>query len=189
LAYVVEREPDGADLLALHVPVGGVVVPRSGRGGPRLLDEELVVEDVRRGRAHRSGRERACARAKDVLGKLVVAPPEELVVVEAARGALRRGVLVAERAGVGHVGLRRLSQHLDPSGWQHAAKHYSALLGKLLNVRLGHGRERVDARQRAQRRQRAHAAADSQDVFQHASLEKLALLLYLNWFKSISGGE
>eukprot|EP00967_Tisochrysis_lutea_P054759 scaffold68598_cov28-Tisochrysis_lutea.AAC.1 len=56
--HLVERDPDGADLLALHMPVGGVVVPGRGRRCARLLDKELVVEDVGRRRAHRLGGER-----------------------------------------------------------------------------------------------------------------------------------
>lgn len=134
-------------------------MPRSGRRGAGLLDEQLVVEDVRAGRPHRPRRQRAGAGTQNVLCELGVAAPEELVVVEAAGRALRGRVLVAQRSRVGQIGLRRLAEHLNPLGRQHTPQHNRALLAQLVNVGVRHGGPRVDARQSAQRRRRAQAAA------------------------------
>mmetsp|Transcript_45610 Transcript_45610/g.151202 ORF Transcript_45610/g.151202 Transcript_45610/m.151202 type:complete len:314 (+) Transcript_45610:228-1169(+) len=155
--HLVEGEPDRADLLPAQMPVGRVVVPRGRRRGARLLDEELVVEDVRRPRTHCPCGDGARARAEHKVCKDGVAVPEELVVVEASSGAGGGGVLVAERAWLGEVRLGAFAHRLHPRR-KRAAQDDGAVLIEARNVGVGeHGG--VGAGQRggrgAGRRQRA----------------------------------
>src|SRR6201999_3076381 len=46
----IEGDPDRGDLPAFHRPVGLVLVPGRGMGGAWFLHEQLVVEEISRGR-------------------------------------------------------------------------------------------------------------------------------------------
>mmetsp|Transcript_26961 Transcript_26961/g.60303 ORF Transcript_26961/g.60303 Transcript_26961/m.60303 type:complete len:205 (+) Transcript_26961:485-1099(+) len=143
----VECDPYTAHHVALDVPVGRVVVPRRGGHRARLLDEELVVEHVRGARAHGPRRQGADLGAEHPLLKHAVPVPQELVVVEAAARALRRGVLVAERAGRAQVLLGGVAHRFYPPGARDLPEHDGAVV-----VELPDGGVRevgcVDARQR-----------------------------------------
>mmetsp|Transcript_13550 Transcript_13550/g.36235 ORF Transcript_13550/g.36235 Transcript_13550/m.36235 type:complete len:305 (-) Transcript_13550:17-931(-) len=145
--HLVERHPERADLIAVQMPVGCVVVPRRRGRCAGFLHEELVVEDVSCLAAQNTCGDGSNTRGSDILAESWVPHPKELVVVKAARDALSRSVLVTERTGLVHVCLRSVAERLHPGCVEHRAKDYRAILGKALNVRVSN-QGRIHARER-----------------------------------------
>ena len=92
--------------------------------------------------------------------------------MESPAGARRRGVLVAQRAGVAEVLLGRGAQRIEPRARQQPAQHGRAVGVELLGV--GRGQPRV-RRGWAARRGAASACAAARAERTNASLSSLSL--------------
>src|SRR6185369_10849066 len=94
-------------------PVGLILVPGRGMGGAGLLHEQLVVEEVGRGRAHQLGGDgwsRGVERSRAEVGILL---PHEHVAEELPGGAAL-GEVGGVGSGRGEVALDGAAQALDP---------------------------------------------------------------------------
>src|SRR5260370_19990121 len=109
----IERDPRRGDLPALYRPIRLVLVPwrRMGRAG--LLHEELVVEEIRRRRAHQARGDGRSRRGERGSAELAVVLPHEHV-AEEFPGSAAFSEVRGMRARRGEVALDRRTQALDP---------------------------------------------------------------------------
>ncbi len=108
------------------------MVPRGRIGGSGFLDQNVLVEDVRRLRLHQFGshlRRRGVEEETPVLRN----PIPVAVVAEEIPVVPSRRVIFAELSGFGHVAVHTLAQRVNPLR-EHPAQDNRPLLLKFLNV-------------------------------------------------------
>ena len=136
----IERDPVGAELLAVHRHVWLILMPLREAFGAGLLHEHLVVEERDGGRAREGTGDLG---ARPLQGERLhlrhVAPKIEVVKEEAGVGFL--GIDFDMGAGFRHVGGDAFAQSLDPVPVDHAAQAHHAVIaiGLDFGLRRHHG--------------------------------------------------
>mmetsp|Transcript_22753 Transcript_22753/g.42739 ORF Transcript_22753/g.42739 Transcript_22753/m.42739 type:complete len:229 (+) Transcript_22753:323-1009(+) len=92
--HVVQCQPNRADIFSCYVPVAIVVVPWGRSNRARFLDEKVVVEDAHGIRIEYLGRDPRHRRIEKEVLALLVASPQELIVVKPSGSSSRRRMLV-----------------------------------------------------------------------------------------------
>ena len=126
LAHRIERRPEADRLRTLDRIVRLVRVPWRRPLRPRLLDQHVLVEELRHIRLHELSRDRGYVSVASNLGKFRYTGPVDVVLEESA-SLTRPRVLSCKRPRLGHVSGDARPQQLDVARRKEAAAQTRAL--------------------------------------------------------------
>ena len=130
----VKGHPKSAYLAPQEGPQIEVLVPRTGGQGPGLLYQKLVEEDVNLGRAHQAGGERRGRGTHDVVTKVGIVGPHELVAEELS--GVVGSKFLAHRTGLGLEMIDGASHALNPLAVEDAAQADDAVALERVDIFL-----------------------------------------------------
>ena len=122
----IERHPDAAYLIAVHRPIGLILMPGRAFGGAGFLDQDMLVKKIDLDRAHHPLRHQGGGGLEHETAIFVDAPPVAIVAEEEPRRTLG-GIDMGETAGLGDVARDPVGERGDPLAIEDPAQHHRAV--------------------------------------------------------------